>query len=87
MEENQHHLHIACEACKGNFVVPIFWYIFWNCLEKWKEFYITNFISTERIFWFVDLNRRYFQNHETLCSQKVSYSFVFFWNSTPVLLV
>ena len=25
MEENQHHLYIACEASKGNLVVPKFW--------------------------------------------------------------
>ena len=24
MKENKYHLYIACEACKGNFVVPNF---------------------------------------------------------------
>ena len=35
MEENQHHLYIASEACKGNFMAPNFWFLFWSCLEKW----------------------------------------------------
>ena len=40
MEENQHHLYISCVACKGNFVVPNFWYLFWNCLEKWINLFL-----------------------------------------------
>ena len=31
LEENQHHLYIACKACKVNFVVPNFWFLAWNC--------------------------------------------------------
>ena len=45
MEKNQHHLYIVCEASKGNFVVHIFWYLFWNCLEKWIPFIFTGTIS------------------------------------------
>ena len=50
-----------------------FWFHFWNCLEKWIHLF-----SPERLTKFWGLNKRYFQNHETLCSQKVSYSLAFF---------
>ena len=73
MEVNQNHLYIVCEACKYIFVVPNFWFHFWNCLEKW-----INLFLPERLPKFWGLNKRYFQNHETLCSQKVSYSLAFF---------
>ena len=69
MEVNQNHLYIVCEACKYIFVVPNFWFHFWNCLEKWIHLFLP-----ERLPKFSGLNERYFQNHETLCSQKVSYS-------------
>ena len=46
MEQNQHHLYIACEACKGNFVVPILI----SFLKLFKE--MNWFIFTGTIFQF-----------------------------------
>ena len=63
VEENHHHLYIACEASTGNFVVPNFWFLFWNCLEKWIHLFLP-----ERFANFWGFDRWCPQNHETLCS-------------------
>ena len=55
LEENQHGLYIAWEACKGNFVVPSFF--FWNCSGKLILF-------RERFPNFGGVDRRCFQKHD-----------------------
>ena len=40
LEENQHHLYIACNNSRGNFVVPNFWFHFWKSVEKWIHLFL-----------------------------------------------
>ena len=54
-----------------------------SSLKLFRE--MDSFIFTERFANFWGLNGRCFQNHDILCSQKVSQNLHFFWNSTPVL--
>ena len=53
MEENPQQLYIACEACKSNFVVPIFWFLFWKFWENWIHLFLR-----KRFPRFSDLNRK-----------------------------
>ena len=46
MEENQHDLYIASKACQCNFVVLSFWFLLWNCLEKWIHLFLQNDLPT-----------------------------------------
>ena len=58
MEENQHHLYIGCEASKSNFVVPNFWFLFWNCLEKWIHLFLQErFPSFWDLMWDLGISR------------------------------
>ena len=49
------------------------WFIFWNCLEKWIHLFLP-----ERFPNFWGLNRKCFENHGTLCSQKYPKLLIFF---------
>ena len=55
---------------------------FWNCLEKWIHLFLTERFPNPGGF-----HRKCFQNHEIVCSRKVSYNLVFFWSSTPAFPV
>ena len=75
MEENQHHLYILLAKPPRQFcgIVDPISEFFWNCLEKWIHLLLTERFPNSGGF-----HKKCFQNHEIVCSRKVSYNLVFF---------